>query len=268
MIRKLGLWTALMLVFISIFLFSYPHSINAQQGCCSHHGGISYCDSSVGSYVCNDGSYSPTCGCYHTSPVTPVFPSMTATWNFTPNQFYTYDIKVILNDYNPTRYSVILSKYAGGDPGPLVDYNTPNFIFTNVYPGTWYLNVKKDVNNTWSTVSYWVIDVPEWILPTPEIVPTFAPEITKTETSTSIWSTFTYLIADFWNGLTSVNNTNTVISTPTPTQIPTKKFICNCLKTCTQISTCEEAYFQLDTCGCYVRDGDRDGTPCENLCGK
>ncbi|RJO60244.1 hypothetical protein C4544_05735 [candidate division WS5 bacterium] len=43
------------------------------------------------------------------------------------------------------------------------------------------------------------------------------------------------------------------------------KYICNCSKTCPYMS-CDEAYFQLDNCGCSVRDGDDDGVPCENVC--
>lgn len=44
-------------------------------------------------------------------------------------------------------------------------------------------------------------------------------------------------------------------------------FTCNCSKTCTQIQTCEEAYYQLNVCGCSRRDDDDDGIPCESLCG-
>lgn len=33
------------------------------RGCCSHHKGVGYCDSSTGRIVCNDGTYSPSCGC-------------------------------------------------------------------------------------------------------------------------------------------------------------------------------------------------------------
>jgi hypothetical protein len=55
---------------------------------------------------------------------------------------------------------------------------------------------------------------------------------------------------------------------PAPTPIPDPSpFGCNCKKTCTQIMTCQEAYYQLNTCGCNERDGDNDGVPCENLCG-
>jgi micrococcal nuclease len=43
-------------------------------------------------------------------------------------------------------------------------------------------------------------------------------------------------------------------------------FVCNCSKTCSQMISCEEAYFQLNTCGCSARDEDRDGVPCESIC--
>ncbi len=43
-------------------------------------------------------------------------------------------------------------------------------------------------------------------------------------------------------------------------------YSCNCSKTCPNMNSCEEAYFQLNTCGCSVRDGDDDGVPCENIC--
>lgn len=47
---------------------------------------------------------------------------------------------------------------------------------------------------------------------------------------------------------------------------PSTQYTCNCSKSCTRITSCAEAYFQLNTCGCSVRDGDHDGIPCENLC--
>ena len=43
-------------------------------------------------------------------------------------------------------------------------------------------------------------------------------------------------------------------------------YTCNCSKTCTQIASCDEAYFQLNQCGCKARDADSDGVPCESLC--
>lgn len=67
--------------------------------------------------------------------------------------------------------------------------------------------------------------------------------------------------------------TPVVKSAPSPPpeqiQLPppqTGGYICNCSKTCPQMSSCEEAYFQLNTCGCSIRDGDNDGVPCESIC--
>ena len=37
-------------------------SAEAKRGCCSWHGWVSYCASN-GRYVCNDGTYSPSCTC-------------------------------------------------------------------------------------------------------------------------------------------------------------------------------------------------------------
>jgi hypothetical protein len=51
-----------------------------------------------------------------------------------------------------------------------------------------------------------------------------------------------------------------------PTPIPPPSFTCNCSKTCPQMASCEEAYFQLQQCGCSRRDGDNDGVPCEDIC--
>lgn len=48
---------------------------------------------------------------------------------------------------------------------------------------------------------------------------------------------------------------------------PTKnKYVCDCSKTCSQMIDCDEAYFQLNDCGCTKRDRDNDGIPCESIC--
>jgi outer membrane biosynthesis protein TonB len=63
--------------------------------------------------------------------------------------------------------------------------------------------------------------------------------------------------------------------TPTPQQDPEPQsstpstsvgYTCSCSKTCPQMASCEEAYFQLNQCGCGARDGDNDGIPCESIC--
>lgn len=61
--KILGFITFLLLFIVLV------NTVYAQQGCCSWHGGIDYCDTSMGVYVCNDGTYSPTCGCYYEPPI-------------------------------------------------------------------------------------------------------------------------------------------------------------------------------------------------------
>ena len=70
------------------------------------------------------------------------------------------------------------------------------------------------------------------------------------------------------------SNANAVAPTnppPPPTENqsvapPAASFTCNCDKTCEQMASCDEAYFQLNQCGCGRRDGDGDGVPCEDIC--
>lgn len=51
-------------VFIVILLLIIlPINVDARSGCCSHHGGVSHCDTSIGKYRCNDGTVSPSCVC-------------------------------------------------------------------------------------------------------------------------------------------------------------------------------------------------------------
>lgn len=54
-------------------------------------------------------------------------------------------------------------------------------------------------------------------------------------------------------------------STPIPTQPSTggTTWACDCSKTCTQISSCAEAQYLLNTCGCKARDADGDGIACD-----
>jgi len=42
-------------------------------------------------------------------------------------------------------------------------------------------------------------------------------------------------------------------------------YTCNCKKTCTQITSCAEAQYQLNTCGCNQRDADHDGIACDGI---
>ena len=52
-------------VLLMILIILFPFSVDAKSGCCSWHGGVSHCAEN-GRYVCNDGTYSPTCTCRST----------------------------------------------------------------------------------------------------------------------------------------------------------------------------------------------------------
>ena len=43
-------------------------------------------------------------------------------------------------------------------------------------------------------------------------------------------------------------------------------YTCNCSKTCAQMSSCAEAQYQLNICGCSKRDADGDGIACDSDC--
>lgn len=52
------------IVLIVVFIINViPIAVEAGRGCCSSHGGQSYCDTTTGKWVCNDGTYSPSCSC-------------------------------------------------------------------------------------------------------------------------------------------------------------------------------------------------------------
>jgi len=58
---------------------------------------------------------------------------------------------------------------------------------------------------------------------------------------------------------------------PTTTQAPSQPssgggYTCNCSKTCPQMSSCAEAQYQLNVCGCSARDADHDGVACDADC--
>jgi hypothetical protein len=55
-------------IIILLFLFFLPFLSFATSGCCSHHGGVCGCDSSVGKQSCCDGTLSPSCTCAYNPP--------------------------------------------------------------------------------------------------------------------------------------------------------------------------------------------------------
>jgi micrococcal nuclease len=94
--------------------------------------------------------------------------------------------------------------------------------------------------------------------------------------------------AGLWGDACAITPTpkaSTPTKTPTTTPKPTVKtttttapqpitqpqtgggsYTCNCSKTCPQMSSCAEAQYQLNVCGCGARDADKDGIACDADC--
>lgn len=54
-----------------------------------------------------------------------------------------------------------------------------------------------------------------------------------------------------------------VVTQEAPVNNTSGSYGCDCSKTCEQISSCAEAQYQLNTCGCKQRDADHDGIACD-----
>jgi len=64
-----------------------------------------------------------------------------------------------------------------------------------------------------------------------------------------------------------INSCQTITTTTSTLQPQIPKYTCDCKKTCDQITTCEEAQYQLNVCGCKARDNDKDGIACDTSIG-
>jgi len=81
-------------------------------------------------------------------------------------------------------------------------------------------------------------------------------------------------VASLENQLKQEQAKNTKTSAKIPASAPISTYeasssgiyACNCSKTCAQMSSCVEAQYQLDTCGCSRRDADNDGIACDADC--
>lgn len=78
-----------------------------------------------------------------------------------------------------------------------------------------------------------------------------------------LWSVY----CNNWSSTTGFNSESGSNQKSTDLLSINNGYICNCSKLCNKMSSCEEAYFQLNNCGCSKRDGDSDGIPCEDICG-
>jgi endonuclease YncB( thermonuclease family) len=82
------------------------------------------------------------------------------------------------------------------------------------------------------------------------------------------------LWGDVCNGDTMQSASSVESHSPAPTQAlvapvapkASSGYTCNCSKTCANMSSCSEAQYQLNTCGCSARDADDDGIACDSDC--
>ncbi len=77
------------LILVMCLFLLLPISVDAQRGCCSHHGGVSGGCSSSGKQICNDGTLSPTCTCT---------PSVSYKYGCTDKDAINYDSKANRDD--------------------------------------------------------------------------------------------------------------------------------------------------------------------------
>ena len=70
---KTKLSVLMMTLVLVVSVLINPSTTLAGRGCCSWHGGQSYCDVNTGRWVCNDGTYSPTCMCNYIPTYTPTY---------------------------------------------------------------------------------------------------------------------------------------------------------------------------------------------------
>lgn len=282
------------------FFTLFPSQVYSHSGRTDAFGGHNcYVGSCAGTYHYHNGGYTPPARTYVPTPVFPI--NTNATWTWSSNLNETYDLVVELDDTNPTEYSAVLSKCKGCDPGPLTDFYTNKFKFEDVAPGIWYMNVKKEGLGRWSNTVYWTIEVPDWVPPSPSPTPVVINNTNPPVQHSSSNSDFAFMVilflvlgfflyagyrglkwfinyaknndwvygVLFWLGLIGLsllfsgNSTSNKSSNESETK--SSGYICNCSKTCPNL-TCDEAYFQLEECGCSVRDGDGDGVPCEAQC--
>lgn len=181
-------------IFFALALIWLPQQILAQQGCCSWHGGIDYCDTSTGRYVCNDGEYSPSCTCLYIPPTpkpTPppvimppvcklpgeVYPTGLAKPN---SNTFKWDLEITWQAVEgATGYSITSDTNPYSDPGPLSDTTTTSYTFSNLDSGIRYVHIKPLNKCGVNTIKHLKFELAE-IIPSP--APTPEPTFTSTPT--------------------------------------------------------------------------------------
>ncbi len=191
--KKLLLLAILLVCFSSLS----THKVEATRGCCSWHGGVSYCDSSAGRYVCNDGTYSPSCGCayspqVYTPPVyipptptpTPITLKVNTTYELSPATCTYTIIAAWGKPSSYDQYSVSAVQTASRqcqDPGPIKQGKF------KVYPkgAVIYTLTAQSTDGEVAEEPLIVTDA----TPTPTILPTLASNPMRPKTAPSgIWT--------------------------------------------------------------------------------
>ena len=78
----------MIILLLLVLQFVIPMTVNAQRGCCSHHGGVAGC-SENGRQICRDGTLSPSCTCT---------PTITYVYGCTDSSAKNYNPKANKND--------------------------------------------------------------------------------------------------------------------------------------------------------------------------
>jgi hypothetical protein len=163
----------LLLFFVSSTNYAYAHSGRTDAYGC-HNCYTSYC---YGEYHCHNGGYvAPPAPRYILpAPITPENGNWT--YKISSENWCNYDLDMTWDKpATGDRFSIVANKYAGGDPGNLVDTTSLNYMFKNLAPGRWYVNMKTGNSERWGSIVYWTVDLPK---PTPSL----NAEITTLETS-------------------------------------------------------------------------------------
>ena len=100
---------------------------------------------------------------------------------------------------------------------------------------------------------------------TPTTLPTDIPQLTPTPQPTVQPTTLPT------KGIKPTKVPQPTLPQAQPTVVPQNSnvagsFSCNCAKTCPNMSSCTEAQYQLQVCGCIARDADHDGIACDTDC--
>lgn len=138
------------------------------------------------------------------------------------------------------------------------------FTLTGISAPSSMQNVTTNVQGTKTSVTSTPTSEPT-LSPTETLTPTYTP------TPTIFIPTNTPTPTIFIPSTSPTTKPHIPTYTPIPTSPPqiqsqpsTGGWACNCSKTCPEISSCAEAQYQLNSCGCSARDADHDGTACDS----